>query len=121
MGSNSHAPAAGKLQVLGPKGPLLTNRMSELFTYGSVGGVGGNSGPYPAAAEALPHGGPHPLPQRTGRNAQLLLSGSRVNYHFQGQPSFLVATQPPKWWVEESNFQKWHFELSLLRYVPTEV
>jgi hypothetical protein len=23
--------------------------MSELFTYGSVGGVGGNSGPYPAA------------------------------------------------------------------------
>jgi hypothetical protein len=23
--------------------------MSELFTYGSVGGVGGNPGPYPAA------------------------------------------------------------------------
>ena len=42
------SPAAGKLQVLGPKGPLLTNRMSELFTYGSVGGVGGNPGPYPA-------------------------------------------------------------------------
>jgi hypothetical protein len=57
------SPAAGKLQVLGPKGPLLTNRMTELVTYGSVGGVGGNSGPYPAAADVLPQGGPHPLPQ----------------------------------------------------------
>ena len=38
-----------KLQVLGPQGPLLTNRMSELFTYGSVGGVGRKPGPYPAA------------------------------------------------------------------------
>ena len=27
---------------------VLTNRMSELFTYGSVGGAGGNPGPYPA-------------------------------------------------------------------------
>src|ERR1017187_6966243 len=45
------SPAAGKLQVLGPKGPLLTNRMTELVTYGSVGGVGGNSGPYPANVE----------------------------------------------------------------------
>jgi hypothetical protein len=27
----------------------LTNRMSELFTYGSVGGAGSNPGPYPAA------------------------------------------------------------------------
>ena len=35
-------------KVLGPRGPLLTNRMSELLTYGSVGGVGGNPGPYPA-------------------------------------------------------------------------
>ena len=35
-------------KVLGPQGPLLTNRMSELLTYGSVGGVGGNPGPYPA-------------------------------------------------------------------------
>jgi len=42
------SPAAGKLQVLGPKGPLLTNRMTESVTYGSVGGVGGNSDPYPA-------------------------------------------------------------------------
>ena len=38
-----------KPQVLGPKGSLLTNRMSELFTYGSVGGVGRKPGPYPAA------------------------------------------------------------------------
>ena len=29
---------------------LPRNRMSELFTYGSVGGVGGNPGPYPDAA-----------------------------------------------------------------------
>jgi len=28
---------------------VLTNRMREYFTYGSVGGAGGNSGPYPAA------------------------------------------------------------------------
>jgi len=35
-------------KVLGPRGPLLTNRMSELFTYGSVGGVGSNPGSYPA-------------------------------------------------------------------------
>jgi hypothetical protein len=28
--------------------PALTNRMSELFTYGSVGGAGSNPGPYPA-------------------------------------------------------------------------
>jgi len=35
-------------KVLGPQGPLLTNRMTQLVTYGSVGGVGGNPGPYPA-------------------------------------------------------------------------
>jgi hypothetical protein len=28
--------------------PVLTNRMREFFTYGSVGGAGGNPGPYPA-------------------------------------------------------------------------
>ena len=28
---------------------VLTNRMREYFTYGSVGGAGGNPGPYPAA------------------------------------------------------------------------
>ena len=39
---------ARPLQVLGPQGPLLTNRMSELLTYGSVGGVGRKPGPYPA-------------------------------------------------------------------------
>ena len=33
-----------------PTGRLvLTNRMRESFTYGSVGGAGGNPGPYPAA------------------------------------------------------------------------
>jgi hypothetical protein len=37
-----------KPQALGPKGPLLTNRVSESFTHGSVGGVGRKPGPYPA-------------------------------------------------------------------------
>ena len=35
-------------KVFGPKGPSLTNRVSELFTHGSVGGVGRKPGPYPA-------------------------------------------------------------------------
>ena len=49
-GSNSHAPCGlVNCKVVGPQGPSLTNRMSELLTYGSVGGVGGNPGPYPAA------------------------------------------------------------------------
>ena len=41
--------------------PVLTNRMSELFTYGSVGGAGGNPGPYPAPKA----GGPRQVPMRT--------------------------------------------------------
>jgi hypothetical protein len=36
-------------KVLGPQGPLLTNRMTQLVTYGSVGGVGRKPGPYPAS------------------------------------------------------------------------
>jgi hypothetical protein len=43
-----------KPQALDPKGSLLTNRMSELFTYGSVGGVGRKPGSYPAANGSLP-------------------------------------------------------------------
>jgi hypothetical protein len=35
-------------KVTGPRGPLLTNRMTELVTYGSVGGGGSNPAPYPA-------------------------------------------------------------------------
>ena len=35
-------------KVFGPQGPSLTNRVSELFTHGSVGGVGRKPGPYPA-------------------------------------------------------------------------
>ena len=31
---------------------VLTNRMREYFTYGSVGGAGGNPGSYPAANPA---------------------------------------------------------------------
>ena len=32
---------------------VLTNRMREYFTYGSVGGAGGNPGSYPAANPAI--------------------------------------------------------------------
>ena len=35
-------------KVFGSQGPLLTNRMTELVTYGSVGGGGSNPAPYPA-------------------------------------------------------------------------
>ena len=37
-----------KLQVLGSKESLLTNRVRENFTHGSVGGVGRKPGSYPA-------------------------------------------------------------------------
>src|SRR6266404_3239123 len=40
-------------KVLGPQGPLLTNRMTELVTYGSVGGVGRKPGPYPVPNPAM--------------------------------------------------------------------
>ena len=40
-------------KVLGPQGPLLTNRMTELVTYGSVGGAGSNPSPYPAANSVM--------------------------------------------------------------------
>jgi hypothetical protein len=50
MASNSHV-ALRRRYPQGhwlDAGPVLTNRMSELLTYGSVGGAGGNPGPYPA-------------------------------------------------------------------------
>jgi hypothetical protein len=40
-------------KAFGPQGPSLTNRMSELLTYGFVGGVGRNPGPYPALDAAM--------------------------------------------------------------------
>jgi len=40
-------------KVFGPQGPSLTNRVSELFTHGSVGGVGRKPGPYPAPKEPV--------------------------------------------------------------------
>jgi hypothetical protein len=50
MGSNSHVALRHRyLQGHRPEtGLMLTNRMSELLTYGSVGGVGRKPGPYPA-------------------------------------------------------------------------
>jgi len=54
-GSNSHAPCGlVTCKVLGPQGPLLTNRMSELLTYGSVGGSGRKPASYPAADGGWP-------------------------------------------------------------------
>ena len=54
MGSNSHAPCGlVTCKVVGPQGPSLTNRMTELVKYGSVGGVGRKPGPYPAANPAM--------------------------------------------------------------------
>ena len=35
-------------RLMVPLGPLLTNRMTELVTYGSVGGGGRNPASYPA-------------------------------------------------------------------------
>jgi hypothetical protein len=40
-------------RLMVPSGPLLTNRMSELLTYGSVGGGGSDPAPYPAADHAM--------------------------------------------------------------------
>ena len=40
-------------KVFGSQEPSLTNRMSELLTYGSVGGVGRKPGPYPALDAAM--------------------------------------------------------------------
>jgi len=56
--------------------PVLTNRMSELFTYGSVGGAGGNPGSYPAP-NAEERGQPH-VPCRTS----LASSSSSVSFAF---------------------------------------
>ncbi len=49
LGSNSHV-ACGLVpcRFLVRGGPLLTNRRTELVTYGSVGGGGSNPAPYPA-------------------------------------------------------------------------
>jgi len=45
-----------------PTGRLvLTNRMRESFTYGSVGGAGGNPGPYPASLCVAMGCSPHVL------------------------------------------------------------
>ena len=59
-----------KLQVLGPQGPLLTNRMTEWVTYGSVGGVGRKPGPYPAGNAGI-------------------VSWLAIGYHWPGVPEKL--------------------------------
>ena len=46
---------------------VLTNRMREYFTYGSVGGAGGNPGSYPAANA----GGSRQLTMRTRWTARV--------------------------------------------------
>ena len=92
-----------KLQVLGPKGSLLTNRVRENFTHGSVGGVGRKPGSYPAgnggsacgfmvaSGSAVPDLGvssEQPLPgpimllvsRREGESAQQLFDSLRTRY-----------------------------------------
>src|SRR5882672_8472380 len=51
---------------------VLTNRMREYFTYGSVGGAGGNPGSYPAPNRYLPF---EPVPWSFGA---LISQGSAV-------------------------------------------
>jgi hypothetical protein len=55
---------------------VLTNRMREYFTYGSVGGAGGNPGPYPAPNDEE-RGQPH-VPIR----ASSTRSSSSVSFAF---------------------------------------
>jgi len=43
-------------KAFGPLGSLLTNRMTQLVTYGSVGGVGRKPGPYPAPNAGIASG-----------------------------------------------------------------
>jgi hypothetical protein len=50
MGSKSHASAAGKSRRLLVARTVLTNRVREYFTHGSVGGVGGQPRPLPGSA-----------------------------------------------------------------------
>jgi hypothetical protein len=49
LGSNGHALAAGGRRRSPCASEVLRNRMREIFTYGSVGGAGGNPGSYPEA------------------------------------------------------------------------
>jgi hypothetical protein len=55
MGSNSHVALWSRYPQGHPSGyeRVLTNRMSELLTYGSVGGAGRKPGPYPAPNAAI--------------------------------------------------------------------
>jgi hypothetical protein len=55
--------------------PVLTNRMREFFTYGSVGGAGGNPGPYPAPNAGGPRQFPIPTPL-TARAGQFCRSAT---------------------------------------------
>ena len=51
-GSNSHVALWSRTcKVFGPQGPSLRNRMSELLTYGSVGGGGREPASYPASSD----------------------------------------------------------------------
>ena|SRR5436190_1496759 len=51
---------------------VLTNRMREYSTYGSVGGVGGNPGSYPAVRWLAP--GPFPSRSQTDSTANIAAS-----------------------------------------------
>jgi len=80
MGSNSHVALRSRY----PQGrrfgdvPVLTNRMSQLLTYGSVGGVGRKSGPYPAA---------------NSRPALRLMIMDNLNIHFASVAPFPAVAE----------------------------
>ena len=72
--------------------PVLTNRMREYFTYGSVGGAGGNPGPYPAANA----GGPRQFTIRTslaGLVAQFWRSAIDAGYQRHDLSLHLGSTE----------------------------
>jgi len=67
-------------KVFGLQGPSLTNRVSELFTHGSVGGVGRKPGPYPAPPPVSKPGLSH---------------SPRVKPSTPGPPTLLTGTDAP--------------------------
>ncbi len=72
-GSKSHVALWSRYPQGHPSecGRVLTNRMSELLTYGSVGGAGRKPGPYPAAPRILGIG--------AGGSAQVLITWTAVS------------------------------------------
>src|SRR5207249_6544389 len=102
MGSNSHAPCGlVNCKVVGPQGPSLTNRMSELLTYGSVGGVGGNPGPYPA-----PNRRPH----------FAFAMSCKFDYPFCAPPASPAAAGEPRRSAARERMKSLHLAIKLILF-----